>query len=323
MRGSAGQPTQVLAEIVRSGIVEGTHRGTAVALAADGSVEYAAGEVGRVMLPRSCNKPLQAAVMVDLGLDLAPELLALAGASHSAEPFHIEGVRRILRGAGMDESALQNPPDLSLEPAVREASLRAGDEATRLAMNCSGKHAAMLATCVVRGWDVGTYLSPEHPLQVAIREGFAELTGERPEVAVDGCGAPLLSTSLVGLARAFSALATATTGGAARVAAAMRAHPEYVSGSRRDECALHRAVPGLVGKLGAEACYAVALPDGRAWALKVGDGSDRARPIVMARLLELAGVLDEPGVDAEAVRRTGAHPLLGGGVQVGAIRAAF
>ncbi len=317
------ETSPVLAEIVRSGIVEGAHRGIAVALAADGSIEYAAGEPSRVVLPRSCNKPLQAAVMVDLGLDLPEELLALAGASHSGEDFHVEGVRRILASAGLGEAALQNPPDLPLEPARRDEVLRAGGQPTRLLMNCSGKHAAMLATCVVRGWDCGTYLAPEHPLQVAIREGFAALTGERPDVAVDGCGAPLLSTSLVGLARAFSRLATARTGGAAAVAAAMRAHPEYVSGSRRDECTLLRAVPGMVGKLGAEACYAVALPDGRAWALKIDDGSDRARPIVMARLLELAGVLEEAGVDADAIRRTGEFELLGGGVRVGSIRAAF
>lgn len=318
----AGRP--VVAEIVRSGFVEGHHYGSIVALAADGSVDWSVGEVAAQVLPRSSNKPIQALAMVELGLDLPDDLLALACASHSGEPFHVEGVRRTLASAGLDESALQTPADHPLDDAAREAVVRAGGARAPILMNCSGKHAAMLATCVVRGWDTTTYLDPAHPLQVAIAETFARLTGEPVEaVAVDGCGAPLLSTSLTGLARAFSTLATATEGPQRRVADAIRRHPEYVSGTARDELVLHRAVPGLIGKAGAESCYAVALPDGRAWALKTDDGAARVRPVLMAEALRRSGVLDEAGVDAEAVRSTGRFELLGGGVPVGEIRAAF
>ena len=140
-------------------------------------------------------------------------------------------------------------------------------------MNCSGKHAAMLLTCVVNGWDTATYREPDHPLQRASGTTFAELTGEPVEVvAVDGCGAPLLSASLTGLARGFRALAVAESGPERRVADAIREHPAYVSGSTRDERALLTAIPGAIGKAGAEACYAVALRDGRAFALKADDG---------------------------------------------------
>ncbi len=191
-------------------------------------------------------------------------------------------------------------------------------------MNCSGKHAAMLATCVVNGWDTATYRDPGHPLQVAIAETFAEATGEPVQaVAVDGCGAPLLSTSLVGLARAFAGIASATGGPEQQVADAIRAFPEMTSGTRRDEAALLRAVPGSVGKAGAESCYALGLADGRAVALKTDDGAARVRPVLMAAALERMGVLDEPGVDADAVRRTGVVELLGGGRPVGEIRATF
>jgi L-asparaginase II len=159
------------------------------------------------MLPRSSNKPVQALGMLRAGLDLHGELLALACASHSGEPFHLEGVREILAKAGLDEGALQTPPDYPLDDEARDQLLREGGARTSIHMNCSGKHAAMLATCVLNGWDTATYLSPDHPLQVRIRETFAELTGEGVEkVAVDGCGAPLLSTSLTGLARAFRVL---------------------------------------------------------------------------------------------------------------------
>lgn len=320
----------VIAEIVRSGFVEGHHYGSVVALDRAGEIEWSVGEVDVAVLPRSCNKPLQALAMVRLGLDLPPELLALACASHSGEAFHVEGARAILAGAGLDESALQTPPDYPLDDDAREQVIRDGGARAPVLMNCSGKHAAMLATCVVNGWDTATYREPDHPLQRAVLATFAEMTGEPVTVvAVDGCGAPLLSTSLVGLATAFRRLALGVDGHdhpdprSALVADAIRAHPAYVSGSTRDERALLVAIPGAIGKAGAESCYAVALPDGRAFALKTDDGAARVRPVIMARALERSGVDVEEGVDTDAVRATGKVSLLGGGVPVGEIRAAF
>jgi L-asparaginase II len=284
-------PAPVVAEIIRSGFVEGHHYGSMVALN---------------------------------GLDLDGELLALAAASHSGEAFHLEGVRRILASAGLDESALQTPAGWPLDDDARDAMLRAGGEKSSIAMNCSGKHAAMLATCVANGWDTATYLRPDHPVQAAIAETFEQLTGKPVDVvAVDGCGAPLLSTSLVGLARAFRTLATAVDGPEKRVADAIRTHPEFTSGTRRDEAALLHAVPGAVAKAGAESCYALGLADGRAVAMKADDGAARVRPTLMAAALERMGVLDDETVDAAAVRRTGEVRLLGGGVPVGEIRPVF
>lgn len=319
---------EIVAEIIRSGFTEGHHYGSVVALEADGTLAWSVGDPSSPILPRSCSKPIQALGMVRLGLDLPPDLLALASASHSGEPMHLDGARRILAGAALEESALQTPPDYPLDDAARTEAIRAGLERTSLFMNCSGKHAAMLATCVANGWDTATYRDPAHPLQAGITETFATSTGEPVEVvAVDGCGAPLLSTSLVGLATAFRRLAVATEGPQHRVAEAIRTHPEMVSGSTRDELALLRALPGSIGKAGAESCYAVALPDGRAIALKTDDGAARVRPVLMAAALERLGVLDGEsalaGADAGAVRATGAVAVLGGGRSVGEIRATF
>ncbi len=314
----------VVAEIVRSGFVEGHHYGSVVALDAEGAVDWSVGVVDEPVLPRSCNKPIQALGMVRAGLDLPPDLLALACASHSGEPFHVEGARRILASAGLTEDALQTPLDYPIDDEAREEVIRSGGSTSSILMNCSGKHAAMLATCVANGWPTDTYLAPDHPLQQAIAETFADLTGEPvTTVAVDGCGAPLLSTSLVGLARAFRALAMATEGPERRIADAIREHPAYVSGTRRDELALLTAIPGAIGKAGAESCYAVALPDGRAFALKTDDGAPRVRPVLMAEALRRSGVLDLDGVDVDAVRRTGQHVLLGGGKPVGEIVATY
>jgi len=309
----------VLAEVVRSGFVEGRHRGSVVVLSPSGHVRLDLGDTTTAVLPRSCNKPLQAVAMVRLGLDLPSDLLALACASHSGEGFHAKGVRRILAGAGLTESALRTPPDWPLDETAREAAIRSGAVRSPVLMNCSGKHAAMLATCVLNGWDVGTYTDRDHPLQVAIAASFAELIGA-PIVAVgvDGCGAPLFSASLRELAGAFGRVATAppaTPEGL--VAAAIRQHPAHVSGTTRDEARLLRGLPGAIAKAGAEACYALAMRDGTAIALKVEDGAARARPVVMAAVLRVLGI-DNPVVDELA-----ATPVLGGGAAVGEIRAAL
>jgi L-asparaginase II len=317
--------SEILVDIVRSDFVEGHHRGAVVVLDASGAVDWSLGDVTSAIFPRSCNKPIQALGMVRAGLDLDGELLALAAASHSGEPFHIEGVRRILAAAGLDEAALQTPPDFPLDDAARTAYVRAGLDQTSIAMNCSGKHAAMLATCVANGWDVATYRDPQNPVQVAIARTFAELTGEPVQsIGVDGCGAPLLSTSLVGLATAFRSVMGGGPGSPERlVADAFVAHPEFASGTTRDEATLLRAIPGAMAKAGAEACYALALPDGRAVSLKIEDGSARARPVVMVAALRRMGVDLMDGVDGAAVRSIGAVPLLGGGRPVGELRPAF
>ncbi|MGW2088008.1 asparaginase [Streptomyces sp. NPDC001880] len=309
----------VLAEVVRSGFVEGRHRGSLVVLAADGSVERSLGDPTVPVFPRSSNKPMQAAAVLRAGLDLSGERLALAAASHSGEGFHLELVRTMLAEHGLTPGDLQTPPDLPLDPAEAETYLAAGRVRERITMNCSGKHAAMLAVCAVNGWDRETYLDPSHPLQQLVHQVVEEAAGE-PVTAVgtDGCGAPLMAISLVGLARAFRSFVLAEPGTAERrVGDAMRAHPEYVAGTRRPDTWLMREVPGALSKMGAEAVQAVALADGRALAFKIDDGATRALGPVLARALRLLGI------DAPVVSRIGHTPLLGGGGEVGEIRAAF
>jgi L-asparaginase II len=306
----------VLVEVVRSGFVEGHHRGSVVLLGADGQVTYAAGTFDTPILPRSSNKPMQATGMVTAGLAVTGELLALSAASHSGEEFHLRGVRRILQGAGLDDMALGCPADLPLDESERRAWLRAGRAAQPLAMNCSGKHAAMLATCAVNGWPLASYLDPEHPLQRRLAVTVAELAGEPvAATAVDGCGAPLFALTLSGLARAFRTMVLAPPGTPARrVADAMRAHPRWVGGTRREDSALMAAVPGLLAKTGAEAVYAVALADGRALAVKIDDGAQRAVLVV------LAAALRRLGLEAPVLDDIGRAVLTGAGRPVGELR---
>jgi L-asparaginase II len=311
---TAGNP--VLAEVVRSGFTESLHRGAVVGLAPDGEPLLRAGAVDVPIFPRSSNKPMQAAAMLRCGLGLEGHLLALAAASHSGEDFHVAGAREILAGAGLTEADLQCPPDLPGDAAAQRALLMAGGGPDRVHFNCSGKHAAMLATCVVAGWPTASYRDPDHPLQQEIRREVERLAGE-PVTAtgVDGCGAPLFAISLTGLARAFGAIVTAEPGSPERrVADAMRAYPEWTSGTDRDERALMSAVPGLLLKSGAEGVDAFALADGHAGALKIDDGGQRARTPVTVAVLRRFGVV----VPDELAT----VPVTGGDAVVGAVRAA-
>ncbi len=313
----------MLAEVVRSGFIESRHRGAIAAIAADGSVLLAAGTADVPMFPRSSNKPFQAAAMLRCGLKLDGELLALAAASHSGEDFHVAGVREILASAGLTEEDLQCPPDYPLDEQSQQAMIAAGAPRDRIHMNCSGKHAAMLATCVAAGWPTATYTDPEHPLQLQIRDTIARLAGEPvTAVGVDGCGAPLMAISLTGLARAFRAVVLAESGTAERaVADAMRAHPEWTSGTARPERALMAAIPGLLLKSGAEGVEGFALADGRAAAVKIEDGTARGRVPVTVGLLRELGAEAEPGADHDALAALATSPVYGGGRVVGEIRA--
>lgn len=302
----------LLAEVVRNGFVEGQHFGHAVIVDADGSIVQSWGDPHTEIFPRSSNKPAQALGMLRCGLDLPPDLLALSLASHSGERMHLDGVLRILDSAGLIESSLQTPPDYPLDDVERDDWIAQHRVRASIAMNCSGKHAAMLATCVLNGWPTDSYLAPEHPLQVSISATVAELADESVDhVGVDGCGAPLLSLSVAGLARSLGHIARGDVD--PRIASAMQTHPELVGGSRRVVTELMRSVPGLIAKDGAEGVQVLALPDGRAAALKVLDGSERARTVATIGVLSAMGCVDLPVGQREL-------PLLGGGRQVGMVR---
>jgi L-asparaginase II len=308
--------TAVLAEVVRSGFVEGHHRGSLVLLDGDGSVSLSLGDSAAPVLPRSCLKPAQGVGLLELGYAGGGPELALAVASHWGEPAHVAGVRRILAAAGVAESELGTPADWPGSQAARDDLVRAGGGPASVLMNCSGKHAAMLATCVVLGWSRHDYLDPDHPLQRHLLGSVERLTGEEVAVtAVDGCGAPAWSVSLLGVARLFSAVLAADPGSHERsVADAMRAHPELVGGTGHDVTRFMQALPGLLVKDGAEGVYAGALPDGRAFALKLDDGAPRARPVIAA------AVLRRWGAATAATDEVGRVELRGGGRPVGAVR---
>ena len=274
----------LLAELVRAGLVESVHSGRLTLINSDGSVRVAIGDIDAPLYPRSSIKSFQAAGMVRRGLRLTPRQLAIVCASHSGSAEHLEVVESILQGASLTTSNLRNTPDLPLGRAERQAW---GDKPpSQIAQGCSGKHAGMLATCVINGWDTETYLDPEHPLQIAIRQEIQSLIGESViSTTIDGCGAPLFAITTQNFAQGAHKMRISSDPFYQEVIAACLAHPEMVAGVGRLTTTLMKSVPGLFIKDGAEAVELLSLPDGRACVFKVSDGSDRAFPTILKAVL--------------------------------------
>jgi L-asparaginase II len=300
---------EVLAEVIRSEVVESVHAGHIVLLNADGSIFFQKGDPTLNIYSRSSLKSIQASAMVRAGLDLEPRLLALVCASHAGSPMHQQGAQAILAKVGLDEHSLKCVLDRPLDDELRHTA-----EPTRLAMNCSGKHAGMLATCVVNGWPIDSYLDPAHPLQLAIKAEVEQMSGESVAgISIDGCGAPLFLFSLLGLARAIRNLTISTDAVHNDVVQACREYPEMVSGDGRLATRMMRTIEGLFMKDGAEAVNVASLPDGRTLAIKISDGNARAMPAITSAALALFGI------DAQEIPVN----TLGAGLPVGIIRATF
>jgi L-asparaginase II len=262
----------IVVRVRRGAVVEATHVVHAVAVR-DGSVVAEAGETDRVWYLRSAAKPFQALPLVRARDDVTDEELAIASASHLASPEQLDAVRSLLAKAPADEDELE-----------------CGPEPTPLHHNCSGKHAGMLALCRAKGWASGGYRLAGHPVQHGCLAEVAAAADTDPEeipTAIDGCGVVTFGLTLERMALMFSRLETVD--GGARVAAAMRAHPDLVRGPVAADSLLMRELDGFTAKGGAEGLLCASGPGGLGLAVKVEDGSMRAVRPALAELLRRLG----------------------------------
>ncbi len=303
----------LVAEVVRGGIVESVHVADLAVVDAGGTIVDQAGDPLRVAAFRSSAKPLQAGILLEAGwLPAREEHLALACASHSGEPAHVEGVRAMLGAAGLDESALRCPEAWPAE--IVPGVLAAAEGPARVFHNCSGKHAAMLVTCAVRGWPLESYFDAQHPLQQAIHETLESVTGTLLETAIDGCGVVTFAAPLAALARGFAAVRREPF---TRAGAAMMLHPFLVAGTNRVCTAAMSALPGFVAKIGAEGLMC-ASAGGMSICFKVRDGSSRAVGPFLLEALRRNRLLPDP---LPAALESWDRPsVAGGGHPVGEIR---
>ncbi|WGW12433.1 asparaginase [Saxibacter everestensis] len=326
----AGDAVEI-AVVERSGFIESRHLGSAVVVASDGEPLLSVGDPAAPVFTRSCLKPLQALAILRAGVPLAGAQVVLASASHSGQQQHTDVVRSMLDGAGLSEDDLRCPADLPGNKAARREVLAAGGGPRKLYFNCSGKHAGFLWACRLNGWDIETYLEPEHPMQRLVAEVVEEYTGEPPAaIGVDGCGAPVFATSLTALARGISKIAAAplflrsretknmaADARAATIAQAIDDYPWAIAGDGEPNTIVIEDL-GILAKLGAEGMLVLATPAGIAVAVKCLDGAHRATTLAGLTLLAEAGGIDRD--KAAAVLEKLEIPVLGGGEKVGRVR---
>jgi L-asparaginase II len=287
-----------LAVVWRRDLIESVHRGRYAVHSLGGRNLDSLGDPAGYVCLRSTAKPFQALPLVFSGaadtFGITSEELAVACASHNAEPKHLAAVRSILGKAGLSETDLQSGahPPVHAPAAARLA--RSGEKPRPIHGNCSGKHAGMLAVCAYAGWDLAGYRDPEGPLQKLIRRTVAKLCDLEPKavrLADDSCGVPVFALPLLNLALGFARLAAGCedfpedlSKAVRRIRGAMRAHPYMVAGTGRFATLLMQCTD-LVAKSGAEGVFAVGSPEGWGLALKVSDGAGRAvAPTVLAAL---------------------------------------
>lgn len=317
-----------LAVVERSGFIETRHAGSAVVLGPEGDRMLSLGDPDAAILPRSALKPFQAVASISAGARLDAEQTALATASHAGTAAHVAVVRGILSSVGLDDRALLCPPALPADRASRDDVIRSGASPAPVYMECSGKHAGMLAACVANGWSLSAYTDQRHPLQQHVKDVVERLTGEKvSHVAVDGCGAPVFAITLNGLARGVQRMATASEQSpfalyrtAALVARSAKDNAWAISGAGRPDTVLIEDV-GAYAKAGADGLMTMAMPDGTTAAVKVLDGSISAARVAAVGLLAQVGAIDRTAAD-DVLGRLGTT-VLGGGIPVGRLRPAM
>ena len=279
-----------------------------------GTMIGSSGDIDRPFYIRSSAKPFQATVSQEAGADLTPLEMAVACASHRGFPAHIALVSSMLRVAGLDESALQCPPAWPLaSEASRLVVRRGGSEPRRVWHNCSGKHAGFLRACVAAGWPTESYLSPDHPLQRRVVALVSELGEYQVEpVGVDGCGAPVLRTTVTAMALMFAKLATERRLEHAR--AAMHQYPALVAANGEGDTEIAITLDG-VAKGGAAGCVGVGLRDRLGLAVKSWDGLGTVANLGAVAALDQVGALTPTAL--AALESTMRPPVFGGGRLVG------
>jgi L-asparaginase II len=307
----------VVAELVRDGFAESFHHGVLAVVDQQGSTLLERGNADAIVYPRSTLKPLQAIAVLETGIELSALNLTLTTASHCGSDRHRGAIGSLLRDYGLDESSLQCPQDWPLGNTERAQYLADGHEASRLAMNCSGKHAGFLAACTHAGFSTEDYLSFDHPLQQGIVTTLTRYTGEAPTfTSRDGCGAPLHAVSLRGLARGIAIIAAGHSEQEKQLLHAVRDNAWAIDGEGRDNTVTIETLGGIA-KIGAEGLVVIGTPSGVAVAVKILDGSMRATSLVALAALEMVGAISAG--DAAALSARMAHPVSGGEAIIGAL----
>ena len=236
---------------------------------------------------RSCAKPLQATLLIDYGIDLTEEELALCCGSHAGEECHIRVAKRILDRFDIDEKYLKCGVHAPLARSMQDKMLLRGEKVRAIHNNCSGKHIGFLVICKTKGWDMKTYDRPEHPLQIAIKNkinNMCETTSNYP-VTTDGCGVPILSMPLKNMLIGYKNLLQYE-----KIINAIQKYPYIFGGENRLDTEIIEKTQGLVAKVGAGGlCIVFNAKEQIGFVVKINDCSMEARRFAVLEMINRLG----------------------------------
>jgi L-asparaginase II len=321
-------------QVLRGGLLESRHKVHAAVVNSEGKLIASVGDPHFSSFLRSSAKPFQALSLIpyleQLGLNSAH--LAIAMASHNGEPIHVQTVADLQAKAGVKLEWLVCGTHQPFSVSARAALRAANQKPNVLQHNCSGKHSGMLAACLAKGLPTTGYAQPDHPHQLEIANDICVLMEtDSLEIAIDGCSVPCYRVPLervaLGMTR-FAAPETAPKTYQSRLEQAfhaMREHPYLIAGEQRIDTALMQNLPSLISKIGAEAFMVLAIRDtshgNLGIAMKIEDGTERARDIAILRILEQLGIVAPNDTSFSSHRNTILKNHAG--LEVGEINAAF
>ena len=265
----------------RDGLIEESHDGIFIQYSKPNSKFY------YPYYLRSCAKPLQAALLIDYGIDLSSEELAICCGSHAGEKCHVEIVQRILKKIGLDESYLKCGIHEPLSRSAQDEMLLKGEKATSIHNNCSGKHAGFLALCVKNSWDLESYDSPNHPLQIEIKNKINKMCKVDKEypTTTDGCGVPILSMPLHNMLEGYISLLDYP-----QIINAIKENPYIFGGENRLDTEIIQNTENLIAKVGAGGlCVVLNTKEKDAFIIKINDCSMEARRFAVLEAINRLG----------------------------------
>jgi L-asparaginase II len=313
----------VLVEIYRDKVLESFHRGVVCVVDQGGEILYSEGDVNQVCYPRSAMKLLQVLPLIENGgmekFNFTLEEIAVMCGSHNAEPEHLRAVSSILQKIGLDKSALQCGPQYPTSRKDSDELIRKGEKPHDIHNNCSGKHAGMLAMCVLKGWQTKDYINPKHPLQQLILNlcaEFYEYPKEKMTTALDGCSAPIFSVPVYNQAVGYKnlthpkKLSSKIQEACATVIEAVSKHPFMVAGTKRYCTDMMRiTAPRIIGKTGAESIFCMAMPrDKIGVCIKIDDGKMLPQYNVAQAFVEATGIFSRQ--ELEPLHHYSEEPIL-------------
>lgn len=318
---------ETLLEYIRDGLIEQVHNGLILKLGLPGEIFKIGEDNNYPFYLRSCAKPLQASLLIDLGLDaeLTSEEIAICCASHAGEPCHVDTVRRLLQKFDISENNLKCGLHKPLSKIEQNKLLLSGTQENILQNNCSGKHTMMLIVCKKMGWGVNDYNDIKHPLQVAIKEkiyGLCEVMEDFP-VTKDGCGVPIYSMPLVNMLKGY--LNLFLNDKYYKIRDAFVNNPYLIGGEDRLDSAIMGVNKNLIAKVGAGGlCIVVNIEQKEVLIIKIMDCDMKARAICLFEALKQLNWLDKTMLNQSSIMKLNNTDILTlHGEKIGQIKPCF